>query len=593
MSRTKESAHSHSSTTSDEGSLLSYAASALWQESASKKLRSAWQANPTAAGWKQVQNAVASQAKKWPKPLTSVKVSPLSWGISRAPAVDPAVNTTQDLADSETALAHVERAYALRDLKKFSNAEEWFRTLDDLLQLAQQATGWNPSEGATPDAVLAHQLLAGELPLVLAATLPAAKPLRALVKGASEVLTEALLRLTDGEGLIHARYVSHVSPLLACYTRCGLLAKPLDKPVWSADAQLQYEWLVRQTLRLVDGAGRTPLAEPPAPKTVAPFWNAALELGGDAGDRAAAAVRLKACKLAIGKAKHKLPESEVNSEWSGLSVLSSDWAPKAPKLVVATDGAALQFELASGGEVLISGAWPVDVTIGAERQATVGGWDEQCWYTDKECDYYEVAINLSGGGRLERQFLLAKRDRVAYVAELLISGRGEAAPIVINTALPLAADLAFQGETETREGCLEREGKPSAGVMPLGLAEWRLEHRGGELTSADEKLVLTTERQARNVACPVWFDLNPKRFAKQRTWRQLTVAASLERVAEDVAVGYRVQSAKDQWLLYRSLDPPANRTVLGQNLSCEGLIGRFNSDGGVDEYFEIRSEDEE
>ncbi len=106
-------------------------------------------------------------------------------------------------------------------------------------------------------------------------------------------------------------------------------------------------------------------------------------------------------------------------------------------------------------------------------------------------------------------------------------------------------------------------------------------------------MTLTTEREARNIACPLWFDLNPKRFGKQRTWRQLTVAASLERVAEDVAVGYRVQSAKDQWLLYRSLDAPANRTVLGQNLSCEGLIGRFNKEGGVDEYFEIRGEDEE
>ncbi|MCA9231839.1 MAG: hypothetical protein KDA57_14410, partial [Planctomycetales bacterium] len=71
-------------------------------------------------------------------------------------------------------------------------------------------------------------------------------------------------------------------------------------------------------------------------------------------------------------------------------------------------------------------------------------------------------------------------------------------------------------------------------------------------------------------------------------WRQLTVAQSLEVQPHDVAVGYRAQCGKDQWLFYRSLDQPANRTVLGQNLSLDCLVARFlAASGEVDELLEI------
>ncbi|MEM8866453.1 MAG: hypothetical protein AAGF31_12985 [Planctomycetota bacterium] len=82
------------------------------------------------------------------------------------------------------------------------------------------------------------------------------------------------------------------------------------------------------------------------------------------------------------------------------------------------------------------------------------------------------------------------------------------------------------------------------------------------------------------------------RYAKQRTWRQLTVAQSLESVESDVAVAYRYQSGKEQMVMYRSLDPPANRTFIGQNYSSEAVIGRFLESGELDEYFEIDPEDD-
>ncbi len=54
------------------------------------------------------------------------------------------------------------------------------------------------------------------------------------------------------------------------------------------------------------------------------------------------------------------------------------------------------------------------------------------------------------------------------------------------------------------------------------------------------------------------------------------------------AVGYRAQCGRDQWLIYRSLAPKANRTLLGQNTSSEFLVARFLApEGEIDELVEI------
>ena len=92
------------------------------------------------------------------------------------------------------------------------------------------------------------------------------------------------------------------------------------------------------------------------------------------------------------------------------------------------------------------------------------------------------------------------------------------------------------------------------------------------------------------MCCPLMFDFKPRRIGKERTWRQLAVAETLEELPRDVAVGYRIQSGRDQWLVYRSLAPAANRTVLGQNLSSEFCAGRFHKSGQVAEWIEIETD---
>ena len=79
-----------------------------------------------------------------------------------------------------------------------------------------------------------------------------------------------------------------------------------------------------------------------------------------------------------------------------------------------------------------------------------------------------------------------------------------------------------------------RGGKRSCLVVPLALPEWRDAHAVGALSSGGGRLTLSQQAQGRNLCCPLFIDLDPRRVAKQRTWRQLTVAESLEIVGPDV-----------------------------------------------------------
>jgi hypothetical protein len=125
-------------------------------------------------------------------------------------------------------------------------------------------------------------------------------------------------------------------------------------------------------------------------------------------------------------------------------------------------------------------------------------------------------------------------------------------------------------------------------VLPLALPEWRTDPQGGALQAVDGRLELRQHAAGRALACPLLLDLRPERSLAQLTWRQLTVAQSLEIQPRDVAVGYRAQCGMDQWLFYRSLARRANRTVLGQNTSSEFFAGRFLAPSGeVEQLVEI------
>jgi len=566
--------------------------------------------------------------RRTPRPLTQLcgtTASPLSWGITLGElsprTVELLALLDQLSAKSAQGKSHVasetieqilagwlEGSHALPQTIDFALeclavthalpwiaeavlAEFWWALLDALWQVVQSAGDWRSGAELPPEQGLAQQMLSGELPLTLAYLLPEMRPVSKLRAAAHEALSEGLAELTNGNGLVQGTYLSHQRPLLACWTRCRTMGDQLKKGCWNRKSDEHFQWAVTHSLALSSPQGTPLLGQPHAEAWTADFLRTALKVGGDRAD-ASAAGSIFAKKLATtittngkGKAKDAVPESSDNCEWAGVAYMRTEWRRKAPLLAIDYSSPDLRLECWNGPQRLFAGTWTWETTLDGKQLEPVGSWDESCWFSDDDVDYLELSMELTAGARLERQILLARDELFLLLADFIIDTRG--GRLGHRYRLPLDGEVEFEPEQETREGMLIA-GKTVARVLPLALPEWRADPRVGKLTSSNGRLQLEQEFSGKNIACPLLIDLNRSRSKKPCTWRQLTVAQSLEIQPHDVAVGYRAQCGKNQWLIYRSLVEPANRTLLGQNLSNECLVARFLApEGEIDELLEI------
>ncbi len=467
------------------------------------------------------------------------------------------------------------------------DSEFWWELMDALWQVARSSADWRADAELPPEQGLAQQLLAGELSLTLAYLFPEIRAVRKLRSSAHEALSEGLLELLNGDGLVRAPYLEFQRPLLACWTRCRAIGKSHKKNCWSSNAEEQFQCLTTHAIALSSSTGE-PLLAPSHNESWTPgFLQNLLRLGGDAADLSAARSIFgkKLTRSLTGKESNRIPEISDHCEWAGLAYMRTDWDRSAPTLALDFSTPTLRLDVWSGTQRLMSGDWTWETTVDGKKLESVGSWEEACWFSDEDVDYLELSIDLADGARLERQILLARDEMFLLLADY-IHGTVEG-EICHQYRLPLDSSVSFAAEEETREGLLVAK-RPVARVLPLALPEWRVGPRVGELTTSDGQLQLMQRREGRNLACPLFIDLKKSRASKPCTWRQLTVAQSLEIQSQDVAVGYRAQCDKQQWMIYRSLDEPANRTLLGQNLSIECLVARFLAPSGeIDELLEI------
>jgi hypothetical protein len=586
----------------------------LWHRKAPRRLIENCPADSPSSGWNFWQEHLRTRKSPRVPPFAKRKISALLWGWPAAWEYDTlraTINSPTTLAEAAIgddaaslpdlpfSLQLVALAYALPQLAAELPAETWWYVAEKLHAVATQAhtprVDWRTN---SPD-LIRNQLLAGELPLALGYLFPEIRALHALRNDARTVLSEALIDVTDGRGLPHARLLPVLGPLLACWTRTRWLGARLRRGPWSREAELQYQWLVRQVIRLADKRGRFVLDLAHREETAdddqgGKSWNKqlmkmAIDLAGDNGDYAAAAEAMPCLRLTtIRYAKDDRPEPSLNSEWSGMSVMADGWSQSDMRLAAAYADHPMSIELSLDGQRLLVGTWTSSTICDGKAVHAIGEWEQLCWECGKRFNFLELGLQLSDGLRLERQLLFARDDRLLYLADMIISGDAATRNLQHSFGLPLGPEARWLPENETRDGVL-RNRSVRAAVLPLALREWRDDPRGGTLEESGRRLVLSQAASGRAICCPLLLDLDRRRSKKERTWRQLTVAEEMDIVPRDIAVGFRAQSGGKQWLFYRSLGKAGNRTVLGQNIAGEFSAGRFLPTGQLKEWVEIEA----
>ncbi len=539
--------------------------------------------------------------------LTPRQKTPLAWSVpvrcgeevpqllqsaGRAPQLD--VAALQELARAAEALPHrptddaatfgftcLAWAHLLPRLADVMTAEAWRTVLQSLVRAAEESAAIS-----LDDDPLGRLLLGGELPWSLAYQFSELEVCRRLATPASTTLSAGLVELLDGEGVPSASHLPLLRPLLALWTRCGILAREKGKECYTREARVQYNWLVQRAIQLSRPDGGALLTTDESGAWRPELFEAALALSDDAQDEALAHTMLPLRK-APREPVRRGPASAFHSEWAEVGLLQPAAERLAPRLVVAYGERSLPAELTNRSQVVFSGPWAPQVVIDGQPLEPDGDWEEVCWVSDEDVDYLEVEMSFLGGWRVQRQMLLARKDTFLFVADAVLGKtRGT---IEYRLVTPLASSVTFIGEDQTRDGVLHGL-KPLATVLPLALPEWRRERGVGELEAGEQGLTLKMTAAGQALFAPLFFDLSTRRLKKERTWRRLTVAERLTIQPADVAVGYRVQVAAEQWLFYRSLAKAANRTVLGQNLASEFVAARFTSQGYADELVSISSE---
>lgn len=531
--------------------------------------------------------------------------SPLVWALPDGLKHDgaPAVLDREDvlltwLADSAGsrpdvgyALEALAWCHALPRLVAIVSPEVWWDLLGHLMSTVTEADQIPPDDDPPVDQVLCGQLLCGELALTLAYLFPEIAPCRKLAREGRRVVSAGLVDLLDGQGFPHAEHFSLMRPLLACWTRCVALGDRMEKDSLTAAARLQYEWLVRQSLRLVRHDGTQVFSD--VTWSDEALFREALRHGGDEGDYRLAAVVLPRGTgiggTAIGNAEpadaSALPDPALHSPWAAAAVLRPGWSRSGERLTVLYPRQSVQVELSCKRDVLLSGLWEWEIRHDGRPVEPSSDWEEVCWFSDDDVDYLELEIELTEGLRIQRQLVMAREDHFLLLADAVL-GR-KPGRLEYRGRLPLRPEISWEAADETREGFLVGHNKRRALVLPLALPEWRVDRRVGELERTERGLELCQSSEGCSLYAPLFFDLDPRRIRRPLTWRQLTVAESLEIQPDDVAVGYRVMVGKAQWLIYRSLARRANRTLLGHNLSTEALVGRFTRTGEVEPLVEI------
>ena len=453
---------------------------------------------------------------------------------------------------------------------------EWAKIVEQLANLSRLSDFDVGSPDIKPWVI---QILSVELPLSLAYQVPEfVSP--DLARSAVRKMSNSVTEMLDNDGWPDANSLATFGPLVASWARALAIMRRFNLK-FPPDAAIQVEWSVRQLLRLLRRDRSLMFAGLDAEPCTDECLQLVLKMSTDADDKTLVSRVLK------GKSKKKpkriLPRESSISEWSESGILQSGWWPGAPKVVFEYTGRSFRLEIGAAKTLICGEAMP-DVVFNGRPATPRGGFEVVCNEHDEDLDFVELQMNLSDNLTLNRQLILSRDEEFLMVADCVLPS--QPGRIEYRCDWPLAGGIKGMPETETREVYL-RTKKIQSLVLPLALPEWKIERGEGRLEMMGNLFRLTHSTEGAGLYCPLFFDLNPRRSKKKRTWRRLTVAENLKQVNPDVAAAFRVQLDEQQWFFYRVVSARGNRTFLGENYNGEFVFNRFDRDGKVTQIIGI------
>lgn len=389
-----------------------------------------------------------------------------------------------------------------------------------------------------------------------------------------DALEELTQQMFDGDGWPEAGFFHEFGLLAASWLRCAKLFDHLGIAL-DAGTESRFDWLTRQLIRSTRYDGSLFFDEQNAGINCRSFAKSLADYSLDRSVKKLLLCRSGDAAKSKSKSIRNLPAPSSVSEWAQTSVLRSAWAPGSPAVASLFGQSKIELELANKFTVIAGNCTPT-VWIDGELQQPCSEICVTCELEFDDVDILELELDY-GQWKLQRQLVML-RDGLVLITDNVLGE--QPARIEYRCEFPLATATQAVEEGSTTEMYIKK-GASYCLVLPLALPEWQAQRTEDRFLAQDGRLVLTQSIDGQCLAAPLLFDLKPKRSVKPRTWRQLTVAENLEIVPNDVAVAYRAQIGKQQWIFYRSLARNGNRTFLGENVVNQFCVGKIDRNGYV------------
>jgi hypothetical protein len=425
---------------------------------------------------------------------------------------------------------------------------------------------------------------------------------RQLEAGASGAVSAEIERLSSAGGIVTVAGGGSMVERVVRWTTVRDVATATGEPAWSEAIDRRWREAATTAIRLLGDDGRRVATGGLMPVG---FTAPLLEAAADLGERRKRSVEaLSGGRQSRGK-PGRFIRRDLHDAAAAVAIMRTGWARGSLRVLVDYRQAVPHLEIAAGDRMLVDGPWEWRVAHAGDPLDMEGPWTASCWESDRQATFLEITAPLAGGRQFERQVVLLPRERIVVLADAVtrpggadavtanaaaeVNGRHDdvrSATLRYQSVVPLAQGLDTDLAAETREAIVF-DTRMRMLALPLALPEWRA-GRGGSLDRTADGLTLLQESAGRRLYAPLWLDCDAARIGQPLTWRQLTVADTRINLPAWQAAGFRVQAGQEQWLLYRSLDTPRNRTLLGCNVSCEFLLGRIRPRGTVKRVLEIQ-----